>query len=180
MATASAQTTMGLSLPGSPVAFPENPTLPPLARDIAFALAAFAQSDAEPTAKRAARRHETSERTVQRWAVEGPPAMRNAALFLSRATNAVRHAASLLTAACRSDLARLSQPQLTALYHEVLAAEKAAEAVDTCGDMRRGGSWLDRARATEADAALDLRKAAIERRFAELRMTDAEVWGGGR
>lgn len=176
MATAAAQTTMALRPPRSPVAFPENPTLPPLARDIAFALAAFAQADAEPVAKRAARRHATSERTVQRWAVEGPPAMRNAALFLSRAADAIRHAASLLTAACRSDLARRSRAELVVLYHEVLAAEKAAEAVDTCGDLRRGG-WLERARATEADAALDLRKAAIERRFAELRITDADVWG---
>lgn len=180
MAPASVQTTMGLGLPGSPVAFPENPTLPPLARDIAFALAAFAQADAEPVAKRAARRHQTSERTVQRWAVEGPPAMRNAALFLSRAADAVRHAASLLTAACRSDLGRRSRAELVTLYHDVLAAEKAAEAIDTCGDLRRGGCWLERARATEADAALDLRKAAIERRFAELRLTDAEVWGGSR
>jgi hypothetical protein len=168
-----ASSTMRLRVPGSPVT---SGPISPIVRDVAHEMAARAHADAEPNAKKAARRNGNSERTEYRWRVEGPPPVRNCQLFLYRSADPFRHMATLMAAAHRRDIDDLSRAELIAAYHDVLEREKAAEAHDTRGDLDRSASWLDKAMASEQDAALDLRKAAIERRFAELRITREEVW----
>ena len=71
----------------------------------------------------------------------------------------------------------LNLPQAITRYREILDLEKAVELEDTRCDMRRGIKWRERARTSEADAVVNLEKAALELRFAAELLSEREVLG---
>ena len=139
----------------------------PYADDAREALAGVAHQDAEPNAKRAARRYSTALRTQYHHREAGSPEMRAAQLWLSRSAWATRHGARLMAEAQRAELDGLTEAQVIDRYHEALAHEAEAEGQDRALDVSRSAGWLDRTAATERDMAWDARKAACERWFAE-------------
>ena len=71
----------------------------------------------------------------------------------------------------------LSNTDLIALYHKTLMTEPGVEGDDRTLDMTPGACWLNRARASERDSAINAKKAAIEREFAARGITESEVRG---
>lgn len=153
-----------------------KPVLPPAAVDVIRTLSAVAHQDAEPNAKKASRRFGIALRTEYTHREEGPPAIRTAQAFLYRCANATRHLAGLMAAAKRTDVDNLTRADAIALYRKTLAEEKRCEGEDSALDLSCE-CWIARAVATERDLANDALKAALCRRFAELRVTRQEVWG---
>lgn len=135
---------------------------------------AAAHSD-HTTPKREALRMGNSVRTQRRWSTEGPPQLRQIALYLEGHPNPHRILAHVRTMA-DAQIRALSNADLIADYRLLLVEECDVEAADRRGFLV--GSWLDVAAESERDAAVDIRKAAIEREFAVRRITRAEVLNG--
>lgn len=144
--------------------------------DALVAGAATAHADAVPVPKREARRLGKSPRTVRRWNHDGPPHLRQMALYLHGHPNPHRIIASL-RAAANADLEAMTTAQLKAEYRRLLVEECTVEAEDRRGTLD-GTKWLDVAAESERDAAVDLRKAAIERIFAGRKVRMEEVRHG--
>lgn len=154
----------------------------PMIRDVIDALAAAAHGDTEPDDSAAvARGAAPSRRTANRWrqAGRGSPAEAFGS-FLLDCRDPFRMLAHVKALAKRAALAKLTNAELIERYRDLRIAEKQREAADTILDMDAAAGWLDRAAASERDAALDEECAAIERVFAERRITPAEVFGGSR
>ncbi len=75
------------------------------------------------------------------------------------------------------DIKGLTKADLIALYHETLQTEPQVESDDRTLDVSVGACWLNRARASERDSAINAEKAAIEREFAARGITEDEVRG---
>lgn len=145
----------------------------PFALDAARTLAGVAHADAHPSPKASAKRNGRHLGTEYVWRKVGPPPLVN---YMLNCEFPFRLVAWAKAVAKKNAIDRLTAPQLIQRYHEILQAEKKVEAKDTALDLNRHASWLDRAAASERDAALDEEKAAIERRFAELRLSWEGVW----
>lgn len=151
----------------------------PRGRDFLAAAAAMAHADAERGKKdrEAMRRYGTSRRSHSRWRTEGPPALRDAGAYLLACSDPFRADAFLRATDKMRVLARLSDAALIERYHELLRYEPQVEANDRVLDVSRGVSWMDRAAASERDAAIEAEKAACAREFARRGLTEAEVFG---
>lgn len=144
----------------------------PIALDVHHALAAKAHEDADGCPKRSI----ASARSARRWRQEGKGSPCDSfGQYLMGVDDPFRVLANVRAVALAS-IETLSRAETITEYRKVVASEKAREAENTVLDLTRGASWLDRAAASERDAGVDLRKAALERRLAQLRVTDAEVW----
>ena len=100
--------------------------------------------------------------------------------YVTNAPDTFRIMAHLESWNIQKRIKNLPTPDLTKRYHEVLQEERDAENDDSKLDVLLGSSWLDRARASERDAAINLEKSGIEREFAARGVTEAEVWRRGR
>ena len=141
--------------------------------------ASRACADAETGDKRAAARYGVSRRTVNRWRHEGPLPLRAMQGFLFAATDPMRYATELMVTAEHRQIEVLDRTGLIAYYRELLAEDSAVEGEDNAHRIRRSVDWLARAEVSQKDATIDVKKAACERRFAVLGVTEAEVFGGG-
>lgn len=143
-------------------------------------MAATAHGEAYETAKRAAYANDVSPRTARRWRspreAKGSP-QDQYTLYLSLADDPWRLVAANHVTAEQRTVRAWTKQELVARYRELLAEEKKAEASNTCLDLSRGVSWLDRAASSERDVRHNALKAAIEREFAVRRMSEEEVFG---
>ena len=147
--------------------------------DVLRRMAGLACEDAESNDKRAAGRYKVSRRTVNRWRHEGPLPIRAAQGFLFAAADPMRYATELMVTAEHRQIEALGRADLIAYYRELLAEDSAVEGEDNAHRIRRSVDWLARAEVSQKDATIDVKKAACERRFAVLGVTEAEVFGGG-
>jgi hypothetical protein len=145
--------------------------------DVIRRTAAEAHADQPGGDKRLAGRYAKSRRTMARWRDKGPPEMRAAQTYLLNCPNPYRAWATLSVTRMQARLRDKPTSELIKEYHAVLAEDKAGEAEDTQHDLCRRTGWLDKSLSSERDAAVDTRKAALERIFAERRVTAEEVWG---
>ena len=97
--------------------------------------------------------------------------------YVANAPDTFRIMAHLESWNIQKRIGGLSKADLVARYHQVLQEERDLENEDIKLDIRLGSCWLDRARASERDSAINAEKAAIEREFATRGMTESEVWG---
>lgn len=137
---------------------------------------ARAHADAVRVPKKEAQRMDKSVRTTRRWAVEGPPQLRQLALYLEDHPGPHRILASVSAMADRK-VRSMTDADLIHEYRLLLVQECEVEAADRAGSFN-GASWLDVAAESERDAAVDLKKAAIEREFAVRRITREAVFHG--
>lgn len=135
-----------------------------------------AHQDAEPVPKKAARRLGVSARTARRYPHDGPPQLRQMAFYMDDHPNGHRILANLKAMADRK-VRDMSTPDLIHEYRLTLLEECGVEAEDRAGCFNEA-SWLDVAAESERDAAVDLKKAAIEREFAVRGVTREEVRHG--
>ena len=148
----------------------------PRRRDVTAMLAAGVHSDADPTGSVMGR----SSRRVRQWKSDGAGSPQDQfdrwfdQLSKDRRFRIISHLKALAKAEA---VESLSDADLIARFHELRAAEKTREGEDTCLDLRRGVSWVDRARMKERDACLDEEVAAVCREFASRGITEAEVFG---
>lgn len=145
-------------------------------RDTMSTMVARAHAEAVRVPKREAMRMGISARSARRWCSEGPPHVRQMALYLDGHPNPHRILANL-RAMAEADVQQMTKADLIAEYRRLLGEECEVEAVDRRGTMF-GTSWVDTAAESERDAAIDLRKAAIERQFEARRITREEVRNG--
>lgn len=145
-------------------------------RDTMTQLAAVAHSDSTAAPKQEARRMHVADRTARRWSTHGPPQVRQIALYLHDHPAPHRIIAHL-RAMAESDIRERTKDELIREYRDLLVTECDVEAEDRKGTVS-GTSWLDIAAQSERDAAVDLRKAAIEREFAARRIGRDEVLHG--
>lgn len=146
-------------------------------RDVLKAAAARAHADAEPDDRKAVARHGKSRRTWARARAEGPVEVRAAQAYLWESPHPWRIAAELTATAKHRTVERLSRAELIERYRDLLEADAIGEGEDNALRVRRSVDWMDRAAASERDAAIDMEKAACERRFAVLGVTEPEVFG---
>lgn len=144
--------------------------------DVRVALDARAHAESTDSPKKEALRMGTCNRTGRRWAKQGPPQVRQMSLYLANHPNPHRMIAHMQMMA-ESDVRSMTKAALIAEYRALLLRECDVEAQDRAGAVGTM-SWLDAAAASEADAAVDIRKAAIEKEFAARRMSRAEVCHG--
>lgn len=154
----------------------------PRQRDAIHRGAALAHADSESGTvdREAALRYGTSRRSHARWRESGPPALREFTAYLLVSTDAWRVEAHVRSITKQRALARLSDPDLVARYHDLLAHEPRVEADDRVLDVSRGVCWMERAAASERDSAIDAEKAACEREFAARGLTEDDVFGSRR
>ena len=138
--------------------------------------AARAHADAVRVPKREALRLGKSPRTIRRWSHDGPPHVVQTAMYLHGHPKPFRILANL-RAVANADLEAMSTPALISEYRRLLVEECSVEAEDREGTLI-GTKWLDVAAQSERDAAVDLRKAAIEKIFAGRRVSMEEVRHG--
>lgn len=123
--------------------------------------------------KREAHRLGTSARTQRRWATEGPPQLRQLSLYLD-GHPAPHRILAHVRAMAELDIRDTPTADLIAEYRDLLLKECEVEAKDRRTVLARD-AWLDVAAASERNAAVDVRKAAIVREFAARRIRHEEV-----
>lgn len=117
-------------------------------------------------------------RTVNDWHRIGPPEARAFAAYLLVVSDPYRIEAAVRATVKQRALSKLSDAELIDRYRELLAIEPRVEADDRVKDVSRGLCWLQRAAASERDAAIDAEKAACEREFAARGLTERDVFDG--
>lgn len=144
-------------------------------------VSALAHGDAYCTPKKAARRNGVTPRTARRWRspheAKGSP-QDGYTKYLENADEPWRLVAMNQVTATHLTVRRWRKEKLIAKYRELLAEGPHIEAADASNGVKRGVSWLERASATERDAAHEILKAAIEREFEIRRIAEAEVFDG--
>lgn len=149
-------------------------------RDAMDRLAGYAHEDAEPDDAESGKRHDRSRRTAHHWRKNGPPPVREFQSYMFNSPDPYRLVAQVKTMAKAQALKDKTDDELIASYHDLLPSEKERESDDTKLDLCRRSCWLDKARASERDAALDEEKAAHEFEFAARRISYEQVWGSDR
>jgi hypothetical protein len=157
----------------------------PRGRDVLTAVVGMAHADAERgrTAADVARRYtrsgrKTSRRAASEWTRVGTPEHREFTAYLLVVSEPYRIEASVRATIKQRAISKLSDAELIDRYRDLLALEPRVEADDRVMGVTRGASWLDRAAASERDAAIDAEKAACEREFAARGITEGQVYGG--
>ena len=135
-----------------------------------------AHTDIYPSDKKCALVLGIHRATANRYNRSGGP-LHAFADYLDSAPDTFRIMAHLQSRNIQKRIAGLTKAQLVARYHEVIQEEPRVESEDHVLDKTPGACWLNRARASERDSAINAEKAAIEREFAVREMTEAEVWG---
>lgn len=168
-----------------PAGFRSTAKTDPRGRDVIAAVAGLAHADAERghTAADVARRYSgagrrTSRRAASEWTRTGTPEHREFTAYLLVVSDPYRIEASIRSTIKQRAISRLSNAELIHRYHELLAIEPRVEADDRVLCVTRGACWLQRAAASERDAAIDAEKAACEREFAARGITEAQVFDG--
>lgn len=150
----------------------------PMWSEVAKTTLGAAHEDAEPNARRAARRYSRSLSNEYHRRGTGSPEMRDAQVFMWRSAWPVRHAASLMSSAQWALLDGKTEAEVIQLYHDTLKREKSAEAEDTASDLCPTTAWIQDAVDADRDLALDATKAACCRWFAEHRTPRERVRAG--
>ena len=114
--------------------------------------------------------------TANRYKKDGGR-LRELADYVENAPDPFRIKAHLESWMIQKKIKDLSNTDLFALYHKTLMTEPGVEGDDRTLDMTPGACWLNRARASERDSAINAKKAAIEREFAARGITESEVRG---
>ena len=151
-------------------------TMTPRRREIRARSSGYAHKDTYPSTSKCARLLRIHRTTANRYTKNGGR-LHELADYVTNADDKFRLLAHLQSMVIQDDIKDLSKADLIKLYHDTLEAEPTVESEDRTLDVSQGACWLDRARASEQDSAINAKKAAIEREFAERDMSDAEVWG---
>ena len=135
-----------------------------------------AHADTYPSDKKCALALGIHRTSANRWNRDGGT-LNAFAKYLDHAPDRFRIQAHLASRMIQQDIKDLSKADLIDLYHRTITTEPQVEADDRMLDMSLGACWLNRARASERDSAINAKKAAIEREFAARGITESEVKG---
>lgn len=149
-------------------------------RDMQVSMAAAAHRKAHPRTKRTAALMGVTDRSVQRWKkradAKGSPVERyNAAL--EAAEDPYIMLAHSQVAVERKKLKARSTADLITDYLQLLTEDVLHEGRDNALKLCRATSWEERAQVSAEDAAIEIRKAAIEQEFMVRRVPLSEVFG---
>lgn len=144
-------------------------------KDVTRELAGRAHADANPGAKRAARRRGHHITTECRHRRSGPPAL--IATYALNTEHKWRLVAHVKALAFRDQIEKESRAELVERIRELLREQKLAQGEDAAADLSRGVGMLDRAAQKERTAEIAEELSARFRRCAELGITEVEVFG---
>lgn len=141
---------------------------------------AVAHGDAAPRTKRYAAMMGVTARTARRHrspdASKGSPLYRHFE-YLECVDDPYRIAAATMTHARRMTMKQWTTEELIERIHELHALDALGEGEDNATRARKGVSLLDRATATERDAAHDLELAACYREADARGLSERDVFG---
>ena len=151
-------------------------TMTPRRREIKARSSGYAHRDTYPSTSKCAHLLSIHRTTANRYKKNGGR-LHELANYVTNAPDRFRLLAHLQSMAIQDEIKDLLDHELIALYHRTVTAEPQIESDDRTLDMSVGACWLKRAQASERDSAINAKKAAIEREFAEREITESEVKG---